>query len=288
MNSIITEQYPIVSSGIDWLSIRSKDFDVTNAYSALAFDVFNYAKISGQKIEHSVRVGFSGRSVDGLFLGHRESESLLVLSADVARQYAPVALKLGGSVARIDLQATIDLGADKRNLASEAFYQAKTMPLRGGHPRELKLTQTHPAGDTLNVNKRKTDIYGRVYDYGAAHGEKEKHRFWRYEIEAKRSIAKNISLDLAGCDDSGAVAESLVHQWYQTRLLSVPFKPARNFASQNLKPDNRKRDVLTWFETSLSITVGRAIKDYGLERTLTALGLHHYLDVNLERRDKDA
>ena len=36
MNRIATEHFPVVSSGIDWLSIRSDKFDVTNAYSALA------------------------------------------------------------------------------------------------------------------------------------------------------------------------------------------------------------------------------------------------------------
>lgn len=288
MTRIQTEHYPVISSGIDWLSIRTSDFQQSNAYSALAYEVFERQKKAGEKIEHSVRVGFAGRNVTGLFLGHRDSTSLLTLSGEVARQYAPVALKLGGSVARIDLQATIDCASNKHNLASDAFYQSKMMPLRGGRPRELKLTQTHPAGDTLNVNKRTSDHYGRIYDYGAAHDKAEKWRLWRFEIELKRSMAKSVSSSLTGCDDIGAVTESLVHSWYDQRLPSVPFIPRRNSAPQKLGPDGKKRDVLTWFETSLSITVGRAIKDYGLERTLKALGLDHYLNLNSERRGKDA
>jgi hypothetical protein len=146
--------YPILSSGVDWLSIRTKEFDVANAYDALAFEVFKAAKESGEKIENAVRVGFAGRAASGIFLGHKESTSLLTLSSEVARKYAPVALKLGGSVARIDLQVTIDTRRDKPNLASRSYFQAKVVPSKGGRPRELKLTQTHPAGDTLNVNKR--------------------------------------------------------------------------------------------------------------------------------------
>lgn len=286
MNRIETQHFPVVSSGIDWLSIRTNDFNISNAYSALAYEVFDRAKKDGQKVEHSVRVGFAGRNVSGLFIGHRESTSLLALSSDVAREYAPVALKLGGSVARIDLQATIDLGASPYNLASESFYQARMMPLSGGRPRELKLTQTHPAGDTLNVNKRTSDLYGRVYDFGAAHGQAEKHRLWRYEIEAKRSTAKSIANSLAGADDPGAIAESLVHSWYNSRLPLVAFKPARISAPQNLAPEPRRRDVLNWFETSLSITVGRAIKDYGLPRVLKALSLDKHLNLNSSKEDE--
>jgi hypothetical protein len=96
--SLETKQFPIQNVGIDWLSIRSKQFDVCAAYSALAFDVFKDAKESGEKVEQAVRVGFGGRAVAGLFLGHREDTSLLTLSSDVARRYGPVALRLGGSV----------------------------------------------------------------------------------------------------------------------------------------------------------------------------------------------
>lgn len=285
MSSILSEQYPVVSSGIDWLSIRTSDFDQSNAYSALAYEVFHRKKITGEKVEHSVRVGFAGRSVSGLFIGHRESTSLLTLSSEVAREYGPVALKLGGSVARIDLQATIDLGASPRNLASDSYYQAKVMPLSGGRPRELKLTQTHPAGDTLNVNKRTSDLYGRLYDFGAAHGCANKHRLWRFEIEAKRKVGKILAADLTGSDDCGAVAESLVHAWFNSRLPSVPFKARRDFASQNLVTETKRRDVLRWFEESLSITVGRAIKDYGLERVLKSLSLDKHLNKNSPKED---
>ena len=288
MSSIVTEQFPVVSSGIDWLSLRTSDFNQSNAYSALAYEVFDAAKKAGEKVEHGVRVGYAGRSVSGLFLGHRESSSLLTLSSDVARRYGPVALKLGGSVARIDLQATIDCASHPHNLASEAFYQAKLMPLSGGRPRELKLTQVHPQGDTLNVNKRTTDHYGRIYDYGAAHEAAERHRLWRFEIEFKRSLAKNIAGTLTGADSPGMVAQSLVHTWFNSRLPCVPFKAERHSASQNLLPEPKRRDVLTWFETSLSITVGRAIKDYGLDRTLKALGLDKHLNLTSERSEADA
>lgn len=288
MTRIQTEQFPVVMSGIDWLSIRTKDFDQSNAFSALAYEVFHRKKLCGEKVEHSARVGFAGRSVSGLFIGHREATTLLTLTSEVAREYGPVALKLGGSVARIDLQVTIDLGANTHNLASSAFYQAKMMPLRGGRPRELKLTQVHPQGDTLNVNKRTSDHYGRIYDYGAAHQQGEKWKLWRFEIELKRSLAKSVSRSLTGCNDLGAATQSLVHAWYESRLPSVPFKAGSNFASQNLVPDIKNRDVLTWFETSLSITVGRAIRDYGLERTFKALGLVQYLNLNSERSGPDA
>jgi hypothetical protein len=274
--------YPILSSGVDWLSIRTKEFDVANAYDALAFEVFKAAKESGEKIENAVRVGFAGRAASGIFLGHKESTSLLTLSSEVARKYAPVALKLGGSVARIDLQVTIDTRRDKPNLASRSYFQAKVVPSKGGRPRELKLTQTHPAGDTLNVNKRTSDHYGRVYDFATAHQTGDKHSIWRYEVEFKRGVAKTIASTLDSSDDYQAVTESLVHQWYRERLPQIPFTPRRLLCAHNMVSERKERNVLSWFEDSLSVTVGRAIKDYGVERTLKALGLQRFLPSNSE------
>jgi hypothetical protein len=46
--------------------------------------------------------------------------------------------------------------------------------------------------------------------------------------------------------------------------------------------ERKERNVLSWFEDSLSVTVGRAIKDYGVERTLKALGLQRFLPSNSE------
>jgi hypothetical protein len=282
MISTEIEPYPIVSSGIDWLSLRTKEFDIANAYDALAYEVFHAAKESGEKIEQAVRVGFAGRAASGIFLGHKESTSLLTLSSEVARKYAPVALKLGGSVARIDLQVTIDAHRDRPNLASRSYFQSKVVPSKGGRPRELKLTQTTPAGDTLNVNKRTSDHYGRLYDYGAAHQVAEKHSLWRYEVEFKRGVAKSVASTLDNSDDPQAVTESLVAQWYRERLPSIPFTPRLVLCAHNLKPERKDRNVLGWFEDSLSVTVGRAIKDYGEERTLKALGLDRFLPTKKE------
>jgi hypothetical protein len=285
MISTEIEPYPIVSSGVDWLSIRTKEFDIANAYDALAFEVFQAAKESGEKIENAVRVGFAGRAASGIFLGHKESTSLLTLSSEVARKYAPVALKLGGSVARIDLQVTIDTKRDRPNLASRSYFQAKVVPSKGGRPRELKLTQTHPAGDTLNVNKRTSDHYGRVYDFASAHQAGDKHSLWRYEVEFKRGVAKNIAATLDSSDDHKAIAESLVYQWYRERLPTIPFTPRRLLCAHNMVSERKERNVLGWFEDSLSVTVARAIKDYGLSRTLKALGLERFLPINSEEVD---
>lgn len=273
MVRIESTHYPIVSAGVDWLSMRTSDFDISNAYQALASDVFSDAKTSGEKVEHSVRLGFGGRAVNGFFLGHKEEKSLITVSSSLALKYAPVLLRLGGSVARIDLQVTIDTGLDSPNLASLSYYRAKVMPLSGGRPRELKLTQTHPAGDTLNVNKRTSDHYGRLYDWGAAHSQDKRHRFWRYEVEFKRSLAKHIASCLAHRDDVQAVTSNLVSQWYNSRLPDVCFSPEPTSWIHEALEDSRPRDVLRWFEESLSKTVARAIKDYGQERTLNALGL---------------
>jgi hypothetical protein len=283
MYSIKEGQYDIASSGIDWLSLRTTNFDISNNHHALAHEVLRQAKEGGQKIEREVRQGFAGQSAQGIFMGGRESTTLLTLSGDVAREYAPIALRLGGSVSRLDLQVTVDTKLDRQNIASTSYYRAQTLKTKGGRPPRLMLTQVFKQGATLNINSRKTDQYGRLYDWGSAHEQGEQYQFWRYEIEFKRSSAKQIGKLLSSCEDLQAVTESLVHSWYEARVGSVAFSPRELLCSHKLPVSKPDRNVLHWFEQSLSVTVGRAIKDYGLARTLKALGLDKH--INLERKE---
>lgn len=288
MSRIVTPHYKILGSGIDWLSLRTSKFDESNSFHALAHEIFRKSKKQGEVVQESMRMGFAGKAVHGLFLGHRQNDSLLTLSSDVARVYGPIALRLGGVVARLDLQVTIDQGNDRYNQAQEIFYRSKVMPFKEGRPRQLMLTQVHPQGDTLNLNKRTTDCYGRIYDYGVAHSVAEKHKIWRFEIELKRALAKTMAKTLGQSEDSEALIENLVHRWYQARIPGVPWTPRQYSWTHELKPDKRPRDVLRWFEESLSVTVARAIKDYGEERTLKALGLSRLTDKNRKEGKRNA
>lgn len=283
MQMIETPSYEIVSSGLDWVTgFNSEPFNVVMCGEYMQ-GIKEEMKSRGHDITKGCRMGYVGWQTDGAFHGFNEKRTLAILSSDLAREFGSGLIKVSQQTSRIDLQVTVDTCAERPVLSLSTYHFAKQSGNGRGRPRELKLTQTHPQGDTLNVCKRTSDAYGRLYDWGAAHKMEEKHRLWRYEVEAKGNYCRSIAGRFASYDSSSALSEALVFDWFKARTFSPPFTPRRVSCPQDFSPSQIRPGVLAWFEDSVSVTVARSIRDFGLQRTLECLKLDSWVDAKPER-----
>lgn len=279
-------EYPIYSAGLDWVTTwNSEEFNVVMCASFMD-GLFDELKERGHHVQKQVRLGYLGRATEGAFHGFYEGKSLAVLSSDLAREFGVGLIKVSQRTSRIDLQVTVDTGAERPVLSLNAYHFATQSSKKAGRPREYKLTRTSPAGDTFNVNKRTSETYGRLYDWGAKNKMEEKHRWWRYEVEVKRNRCNHLASALCSYDNTQAYATRLVYDWFRERTFSPPFIPSTLFSTEKHTPVEMRPGVLRWFEDSVSITVSRAIRDFGLQRTLQALRLDSLVDINT-RKDGD-
>lgn len=69
-----------------------------------------------------------------------------------------------------------------------------------------------------------------------------------------------------------------VHDWYHARGVTPVFTPDVSFCPQKPVVSSPEREVLTWFDKTLSITIARTIKRYGVVRVFNCLHLISYLD----------
>lgn len=284
MSMVESPQYEILNAGLDWVTSFNADAFNVNLVAEYMEHIFDDLKSRGHHIARASRMGHVGRATEGAFHGFNEKRTLAILSSDLAREFGAGLIKVSQKTSRIDLQVTVDTCAERPVLSNATYYFATQSDKRRGRPRELKLTTTHPQGDTLNVNKRTSDAYGRLYDWGAAHKMGEKHRYWRYEVETKRHYCDSVASTINRGNDTQVVATRLVHDWWRERTFAPPFKPAAFSCLQDNDLTPPRPGVLAWFEDSVSITVARSIRDFGLQRTLKALRLETYLDLNTERR----
>lgn len=284
MRLIEKPDYPIVSSGLDWVTgFNAEEFNVVMCGSFME-GIKEEMQDRGHDITKAVRMGYVGWATDGAFHGFNEERTLAILSSDLAREYGAGLIKVSQQTSRIDLQVTVDTCAERPVLSLSTFHFARQSMKGRGRPRELKLTQTHPQGDTLNVCKRTSDAYGRLYDWGAAHKQEEKHRFWRFEVETKRDYCRSISNRLSSDDNTSALSEAIVHRWFAERTVAPPFTPRPVTCSHVFSIDKTRPGVLAWFEDSVSVTVAKAIKNFGAQRVFAALKLDTWADIKPERR----
>lgn len=288
MSLLEKPEYPIVSAGLDWVTCwNAEEFNVVMCGEYMS-GLFDELKDRGHHVQKQVRLGYIGRATEGAFHGMYDGKTLAVLSSDLAREFGVGLIRVSQKTSRIDLQVTVDAGAERPVLSLDAWAYVNLGHKQNGRPREYKLTRVHPQGDTFNVNKRTSESYARLYDWGAKNKMEEKHRYWRYEIEAKRGYCNFIAHHLCSHDSDKALATRLVFEWFRDRLYSPSFAPDLSSVTSEPATLDIRPGVLRWFEDSVSITVARAVKEYGLLRVLDSLRLSDQVDAICERREEDA
>lgn len=265
--------HSIHSIGVDWIT-------ATAQHGNTRWDMQMFADTQRRRFmdadittKGAYRLGYTGWEAPGFFHGNREGGSMVVASGQTAQEVFRSLTNIADNISRIDLQVTVATPLERPHLGAQA-YEA----IKGGSPSVVKvknvsLITTHPQGETVNIGKRSSDQYGRIYDKATEANIGEARSLWRYEVELKRSRALRAARDLASSQTAQAVAGSLVHGWFKARGVTPIYTPEQAFCTQNLSQAPLSRSVLTWFEESLSITIQRAVRRYGLVRVLEALRL---------------
>lgn len=272
-------EHSIESAGVDWITATAQKGSTRWEMETFARSQRERLMDSGESIKQGYRLGYYGWQAEHFFHGQREGGSIIVASGAVAHSIHKSVAAVADNVSRLDLQVTVSTPIDRPNLAAQAHEV-----IRSGSPAKVRMknvsyTNTSPQGDTCNIGKRSSDSYGRLYDKAAESGIGAARSRWRYEIELKRSLANSASATLRRFESSQAVALSLVHRWFETRGVAPIFPPDEFSCPHEPSPSSTKRNVLIWFEESLSVTVAKAVKRHGLVRVLEALKLHNQVDV---------
>lgn len=281
-----TGEYPILCAGPDWLTATAKGGYARESFALIADEVFTEERAAGGDVTSGSVLGYVGRRASGFFLGYREHDAVIVLSGPRACALTATVAQVASNVSRLDIQATIACGSDAPHLGIHGYHTLARSPKQRGRKGRLTLTQSLPRGETLNVNSRRSDAFGRVYDKATEAKLGAARTLWRYEVEFKRAMALHHSHALIGVPDLGTHSSSVVHDWFDSKGLRPMYTRPNGCASAApLGSVHRERNILAWFEDTLSLTVARSINRYGRERTLTALGLVNGDQARAERSD---
>jgi hypothetical protein len=271
--------HSLISSGIDWITATAQKPDTR-------IDMMQYARHerdrlmdSGATIKSGYRLGYFGWEAEGFFHGQREGSSIIVASGEVADRVWLPAFRVADNVARLDLQVTLATPIDRPHLGVQAYQALKSGSPRKVHAKNVTLITSQPEGETCSIGKRSSDSYGRLYDKATESKLGEARSAWRYEVELKRTVALRYATALSSHHSHQAATTLLVHEWFDARGVAPVFTPDPTFCPQKPGQTKATRNILIWFEESLSITVARAVKRYGAERVVEALGLSGQVDV---------
>lgn len=272
-SSVQAYRHTPISSGVDWITATAKAGSHSFEFEKLADSYLEEKRDAGGDVRQASRLSYRGHEAEHFFFGRRDEDSVLIASSHVASRLAKPIIDVATNVSRLDLQVTVWTHGEQCNLAVENYRRLVASRRAAHRPGQISLTTVYPEGDTLNVNKRSSDTYGRLYDKAAEAQAAPKHTLWRYEVEYKRRSAMAQATAYAAASSLPSFARDSVHSWWSRKGVVPTFDlTGLDLTGLNYKEDT-SRDLLTWFERSLTITVARAVKLHGLKATIQALGL---------------
>lgn len=272
--------FDVVSAGVDWITATAKGGDAGLRMDRFASRELDSQRASGLKVFPQNRMGFEGSAGPHFFFGRRKDGVMVQVGGPLSDSLLDEIVPLASNVSRLDLQVTCFTQGEVVDLALNGWDRLKTLPPGTGRPRSYSLIIGHPSGQTLYINSRRSDNFGRLYDKGVQSKCGPAGLLWRYEVEFKRAVAKHHSAECHASRQSAVYAGGLVHSWMSLRGVLPAFAPAGVLSSKCGRLQDSSKDVLTWFEQSLSVTVAKAIKQHGPKRVIESLGLQTYLRPN--------
>jgi hypothetical protein len=286
MQTAATSPYSFdcVSAGVDWITCTATGKDARTRLESAADGLLHEEAARGVEITPGRIRDYVGWQAPGIFAGKRQSDSLVRLSASHALAHWQTVAREATNVSRLDLQVTVWTHGEQPALSRWYYQRVRRLPPQRGRPRSFSLIQTHPHGDTLYVGKRQSDCFGRVYDYATAHKKAEPRTLWRYEVELKRHVATNHANSLLGERVHQSRVEQIVGSWFETRGIHPAWSINESPHLVGVSDREIERDVLRWFDTSLSKTVARAIRRYGVAAVVESLHLSPFVIVKRQRR----
>lgn len=272
----------VIESQVDWLTVSAHGKDAARNMLDLALGLAKEEQAQGNRERRWRLMGYEGAHVGRVEYGQRDSNStILRLIGDPADRYLDVALSVADAVTRVDLATTWRaeppdpmIGRNAYAMA-EMFYQGNTRRARPS------FTGDAAGGYTCYVGARESENFLRVYNKGAeciATGDDagaERYRAcWRYELEVKGGLAKNLAEVVAGQEERAPYVRTYLYNYCQAHGIEPPFPPDGGWG---LLPGFRRRSdeesKLRHLAKNVRPTVDWLREQGQLEKVLDVLGL---------------
>lgn len=276
--------HSVISAGVDWITCTARGRDARKRLETVADGLLQEEAGRGVEVSPARLRDYVGWRVPGIISARRADDSICVLSASHALAHWKTVAREATNVSRLDLQVTVWTHGEQPALSRWYYQRVRRQAATRGRPRSYSLIQTHPHGDTLYVGKRQSDSFGRLYDYATAHAKAPPRTIWRNEVEFKRHDAAHHAHSLLDERVDPSRVEQIVHHWFETRGVRPTWSVGESSHLERVSTRETERDILSWFDSSLSITLAKAIRRYGVAAVVESLHLSPYVIVKPQRR----
>ena len=262
----------LIEAGVDWLTVTCSDRKRGTTLAHLSDRLLAEEARAGNDRVRCSFLGYDGFSCGSIQSGVSHDAILLRLKSHLASKHWRRAYKLSDNVSRIDLMSTFRVPRPVPDLLHKFEKQALTFRSKQNLEHDVYLHRSARKGITLNLNRRISDSFFRLYDKGAESKLREYENCLRIEGEFKKRRAAVVAATLLEHDADGPASAASLHLALGRKGLRyhVPDGPVSGFPVPRTRSDTDRR--LDWLAGSVAGTIKRLRAEGRLRDAVVALG----------------
>lgn len=236
----------IIESQVDWLTVSAHGRSGAQNMLDLARGLAEAERQKGNRLRRWQLMGYEGHHIGAVEYGQRdENATVLRLIGDAAHTYFDVATSIADTVSRLDIAATWRAAPPDPLIGRNAYSLAEAFHRE--HPRSARPSFVGDAdgGFTCYIGRRTCDTFFRIYNKEAEakakdddEGAKRYESCWRFELEAKASVAARMAQVIADHEDRPHFVQGYIVSFLEAHGIAPPFLAG---SPQTLLPGFRRR-----------------------------------------------
>jgi DNA relaxase NicK len=221
----------VIESQVDWLTVSAHGNNAAARMLDLALGLAEEQRKRGARRRSWRLQGYEGHHQGAVEWGQRDAQStILRLIGDAADTYLDVALSCADAVTRVDIATTWRAAPPDPHIGRNSYALAEAY--RKSNPQAARPSFVGDAdgGFTCYIGSRESDRFFRIYNKEAeckAKGDDEgldRYRAcWRYELEAKASLAAQLATVVAAQEDRANYVQDYIVSFLEARGVTTPF-----------------------------------------------------------------
>jgi len=218
-------RFTLKQAAVDWITITAANGSAAQRLYKEGCTLLDIQKRLGNKVIKQQPHGYEGTHCGAVFIGRNGDAVMLRVTGCIAHEAATILQDVDVTITRIDVQTTWQIeGVDATWAECEqrnALRKRSSLGLY--HLSHIRHILGNGKGDTTMVGSRTSPRYGRLYDKARESGEARYDNCWRYEVEYKQEVARNVWVELCKDNFSTRTIVGIVSEQYQSWMFDVDF-----------------------------------------------------------------
>jgi hypothetical protein len=250
-----------LTAGIDWLSMSLPADDVSAMqWVYMGHQALEEIADEGQELQSRRLLGFEGVSCGNCFVGANDHHIYMQFTGNYANHYFDRVYHPGAKVSRMDMQVTAKFDVMPRNVAKEAYREAKCASdaLPDGRKRKVWIIVGSDGGDTTYIGSASSEQRARIYNKEVQSEDIEHVRSWRYEVVLKNALSTRMAREVSGrAIERPSFIKSVICTWLSERGVGIDrlgdYTGVTLPIERTLPTDIERK--LTWLKTQVAPTI---------------------------------